>query len=118
MNETKALFLMLSLHALGSIMLAAPATSQQNLGGNLGQDRRQSENPSGQGEVGKPSAQTAQVGAGTTNGTTTGYSGPKEATASAPGQNEVPPLPRPELCEPYRNTPQAYQSCLRVVLRD
>ncbi len=69
-----------------------------------------------QGSVSK--AQTAQVGAGTTSGSTTGYSGPKDVTESAPGQIRVPPLPRPELCEPYRSTPAVYQTCLWVSLED
>lgn len=67
-------------------------------------------------EFGKPKAQVAQVGAGTTNGSTTGFSGPESNVQAAPGENSLPPLPSANMCEPYRDTP-AYEACLWVVLR-
>lgn len=71
----------------------------------------------GEGDVfGKPGAPVAQVGAGTTDGSTTGYSGPESHVQAAPGENSLTPLPSADTCEPYRDTP-AYQSCLWVVLR-
>lgn len=76
----------------------------------------QTSSSTAQGNVSK--AQTAQVGAGTTSGSTTGYSGPKDVTENVPGQIRLPPLPRPELCEPYRGTPAVYQTCLWVSLED
>lgn len=63
-------------------------------------------------------AQTAQVGAGTTNGSTTGYSGPMDVTENVPGTIKVPPPPQPELCEPYRRTPAVFQMCLWVSLKN
>lgn len=71
-----------------------------------------------QGEIGRPNVQTAQVGAGTTNGSTAGYSGPQDVTERNPGQVNVPPLPGPELCKPYQDTPAAYQACLWVSLKE
>ncbi len=71
-----------------------------------------------QGEIGRPNVQTAQVGAGTTNGSTTGYSGPQDVTENKQGQVNVPPLPNPELCAPYEDTPAAYQACLWVSLKE
>ena len=80
-----------------------PASSEQGQGG------------SGEsGQSGQPKAQVAHVGAGTTDGSTTGVSGPEE-TAPA-GEISLPPLPSEDLCKSYADTP-AYQSCLGVVLR-
>ncbi|MFC4174304.1 hypothetical protein ACFOYU_20020 [Microvirga sp. GCM10011540] len=93
----------------------ASAQDNSNRSGNRSDQRASGD---GQAEVGQPNAQTAYVGAGTTNGSTTGYSGPTKVTNSTPGQIEVPPLPSPKLCEPYRDTPAAYQSCLWVSLKD
>lgn len=67
-------------------------------------------------EFGRPKAPVAQVGAGTTSGSTTGYSGPKGEDDVASAKPSLPPLPSPALCEPYRDTP-AHQGCLSVVLR-
>lgn len=104
-----------SLGAL-AIMIAPPAFAQQNLGGNVVQDR-QGGTTGGQAREGSSGAQTAQVGAGTTSGTTTGSSGPKDTASGGGGQTELPPLPSAELCDAYKDTP-AYQSCLWVTLRD
>jgi hypothetical protein len=69
----------------------------------------------GQGGFGGPGAPVAHVGAGTTDASTTGYSGPSSVPAR-PVQTTLPPLPSAELCEPYKGGP-AFGSCLSVVLR-
>lgn len=93
-----------------SLLASGPSLAQGNQGAqNLSQSNR-----SGQSQQGGK-AQTAQVGAGTTNGTTTGYSGPKDSAEAKPGEVQVPPLPSPELCQFYQNSP-AYQACLLKVL--
>jgi hypothetical protein len=88
------------------------------------QEQRSSPTPREQGahggnseEAGQSEAPVAHVGAGTTDGSTTGYSGPEDNAQAQPGEVSVPPLPSADVCEPYRDTP-AYQSCLWVVLRD
>lgn len=96
--------------ALALLPTTAPAIAQQNLGGSLSQDRQGSSGQSTQTEI-------AQVGAGTTNGTTTGYSGPKDSTSDVRGENTLPPLPGPQLCDAYKDQP-FYQSCLWVTLRN
>jgi hypothetical protein len=107
---------------LGLVMtylIAAASLSQA-----MAQEQRSSPTSRGEGgsagegdEFGRPGAPVAQVGAGTTDGSTTGYSGPESNVQAAPGENSLPPLPSADVCEPYRDTP-AYQSCLWVVLRD
>jgi hypothetical protein len=102
--------------SLGTAVIM-PALAQDT--SNRSGDRSEQRGSIGQkGETGRPNVQTAQVGAGTTNGSTTGYSGPQDVTENKPGQVDVPPLPSPELCEPYQDTPAAYQACLRVSLKD
>jgi hypothetical protein len=61
-------------------------------------------------------AHTAHVGAGTTNGSTNGFSGPKKPTVGSPSEITLPPLPDKSMCDSYQNTP-AHSGCLRVVLR-
>lgn len=58
----------------------------------------------------------AQVGAGTTNGTTTGYSGPQSKASKKPGENATPPLPSDKLCKSYEGT-AIHEQCLDRVLR-
>ena len=55
--------------------------------------------------------QTAQVGAGTDNATTTGFSGPKKSS----GSKGMPPEPQASLCDRYDGAVK--QSCLKTVLR-
>ncbi|MBJ6127010.1 hypothetical protein [Microvirga splendida] len=100
-----------------STAAAMPALAQDssNRSGNRSNDNSSTAQQS---EVGKPKVQAAQVGAGTTNGSTTGTSGPKSNSGNAPGQIQVPPLPNPSLCDPYKDTPAAYQACLWVSLKD
>ncbi len=66
---------------------------------------------------GKSGAPMAYVGAGTTNESTTGVSGPETEAEAAPGENSLPPLPSADLCEPYKGEP-AYDACLWVVLKE
>lgn len=62
-------------------------------------------------------ASVVHVGAGTTNASTTGYSGPSQPSRPHPaGEIEVPALPSAELCDSFRNT-GSYDACLRVVTR-
>lgn len=68
----------------------------------------------GQGE-GSPQGQIASVGAGTSNGVTTGVSGPDQGGGIEPG--ELPPLPSAELCTDYVDQP-AYAYCLALVLAE
>ena len=99
-------------YALLILGLAAsgPAFAQGNLGAqNLSQTER-----SGQSREGGK-AQTAQVGAGTTNGATSGFSGSKDSAETKPGEVQLPPLPSPELCQSFQNT-LAHQDCLSKVL--
>lgn len=92
------------------VTASGPAFAQGNQGAqNLSQAER-----SGQSREGGK-AQTAQVGAGTTNGATAGFSGPKEPSGARPGEVQLPPLPSPDLCQSYQNTP-AHQDCLSKVL--
>ncbi len=60
--------------------------------------------------------QVAHVGAGTTETSTTGHSGPTQQSSGPPGEITVPPLPNASLCDSYKDTP-AHQGCLQVVLR-
>lgn len=80
-----------------ALLCAAPAAAQQN---------RTAAAPDG-GLEGPPS-QIAQVGAGVTNGSTTGYSGPDT------GGGGEPPPPSPELCEGYGETARTW--CLSVIM--
>ncbi|HEV7346218.1 MAG TPA: hypothetical protein VGN60_11370 [Devosia sp.] len=68
----------------------------------------------GQGEGG-PQGQIASVGAGTSNGVTTGVSGPDQGGGLEPG--ELPPLPSADLCTDYVDQP-AYAYCLALVLAE
>jgi hypothetical protein len=62
-------------------------------------------------------ASVVHVGAGTTNASTTGYSGPsKPSPPHPPGEIRVPPLPSAALCDGFRDT-GGYDTCLQVVTR-
>ena len=80
-------------------------TTAQSSSSNLTQERR--------GDAARGSASAAQVGAGTTSGSTTGSSGPK---APASTRISLPPPPSAQMCEVYKDTP-VYQNCLSVTLR-
>ena len=62
--------------------------------------------PGGQQLHGARHPEAAQIGAGTTDGTTTGISGPKK------GGSKKPPKPDASLCKDYEN--EVRQSCLSV----
>jgi hypothetical protein len=103
------------------LALATPDVSlaQGNQGGGTDQAGRSSgpNQQQGQGQQpGRSEAQSAPVGAGTTDGTTTGVSGPSDPATEIAGANELPPLPRPALCDAYADT-DAYPWCMAVVLR-
>jgi hypothetical protein len=80
-----------------AIAFASPALAQRGGG------------PGGQQLHGGHHPQTAQVGAGTTNGTTTGFSGPKKG-----GGSKKPAKPDASLCEDYQG--EVRQSCLSVAV--
>lgn len=101
---------------IAAVLLAVPFQSLLT-SSVMAQDQQPSSQQGQQGQggqSGQPKAQVAHVGAGTTDGSTTGVSGPEE-TAPA-GEISLPPLPSEDLCKSYADTP-AYQSCLGVVLR-
>lgn len=110
--------------------LAVPVPAQENSSsGTNAQGGEQGGDARGEGDdFGQPGAQVAPVGAGTVNGATTGESGPDQdsgggsAAANVGGGSEeggtgLPPLPSPDICEPYADTP-AHRFCLWVVLRE
>jgi hypothetical protein len=91
-------------------LLAATATAAQE----------QRSSPTSREEAaapGGPEAAMTHVGAGTTDGSTTGYSGPEGDGEASSGEVSLPPLPSADACEPYQDT-AAYDACLSVVLRD
>ena len=61
-------------------------------------------------------ANTAQAGANTTDGTTTGSSGPKPKQGGTPGNLTLPPLPSPEFCNAYAGPVQS--ACLATVTEE
>lgn len=65
-------------------------------------------------EHGWPTDYVAQVGAGTTNGTTTGYSGTKETPTDSP-EPSLPELPGAKLCEEWKDT-EAYPFCMEKLV--
>lgn len=97
---------------LVALAVASGALGQGNPTANTGVGRGTS--GSGQDAAGG-AAQTAQQGANTTDGTTTGVSGPDVPSAGPPGVIEPPGPPTPSLCDDWRGTP-AYETCLGKVL--
>ncbi|TCT01561.1 hypothetical protein [Aquabacter spiritensis] len=109
------LSLRLARFALGAwmcVLAAAPAWAQANVSDEVTQSRGASGSQAG----GDGVARLTHVGAGTNNGTTTGYSGPKSPPTVPPGQTRVPPLPQAALCDAYQGS-AAHQPCLQTVLR-
>ena len=106
-----AFWLVLSAGGLLAVPVAAqsrsPRTEQSRSQG--AQARSQAEQAASGGGVSKP--KKAQVGAGTTAGTTTGSS---QAMANN-GQEGEPPPPQPKLCDSYEGGVRA--QCLDTVLR-
>jgi hypothetical protein len=93
--------------------MASVASAQgADTGSGLAQTRRGSsdQDTAKQGRV-------AHVGAGTTNASTTGYSGQSGGPEKATREINVPPLPNTELCDAFRNA-SFHDACLRVVLRE
>jgi hypothetical protein len=93
------------------MQITTPELHAQSNSSDLTQERR-SEPDGATGK--KEKGFVTQVGAGTTSGSTTGNSGPKQQIL--PGKIEIPPLPSERLCEAYRNQP-AYQSCVAIISR-
>lgn len=93
---------------LALMIVGAPAWAQQN-------QTPGDTTAGGDGAVGASSkARTAQSGANTTDGTTTGSSGPEEPGGGPPGDLELPPLPSADLCSSYEGEVQA--DCLATTL--
>jgi hypothetical protein len=86
------------------VLATAPAAAQGNQGGD---DLPQS--GTARGDAGAPSAPAAHVGAGTVDGTTTGFSKPDD-----PGGGGGPPALTGKLCEAV--DPAAREDCLSKVL--
>jgi hypothetical protein len=102
MNATRAALVML-------VALASPALAQQNQTPGYTDDAGSQRESSPQDKV-----QHALAGANTTDGTTTGVSGPKSKSGGPPGNTALPDLPTQKLCD---SAPQeARQSCLSTVL--
>lgn len=110
-NISRLAFLALLSALVPTALLTGAAAQEEQRSSATNQDQGSDEAEPG------AQAAVAQVGAGTTDGSTTGYSGPQSNAGVVPGENSLPPLPSDDVCEPYRDTP-AYQSCLGVVLRD
>lgn len=106
---TRPVYRAVALLALAAASLPAAAAAQEQ--------RSSPTSRGGADAFGHPEAAVAQVGAGTTDGSTTGYSGPEGDGEASPGEVTIPPLPSADDCEPYHDTP-AYNACLWVVLRD
>ena len=97
---------LLVLAPIAAFVLSAPPALAQRGGGPGGQQQE-----SGSSGTNGKGGQIAQVGAGVTDGTTTGVSGPKHGS----GGSGEPPLPQASLCDSYSGDVQ--QACLDVVLR-
>lgn len=66
-------------------------------------------------QYGWPTDYEAQVGAGTTNGVTTGFSGPQEG-GGGEGEVSLPPLPSADLCANWQET-EAHSACMQKVVQ-
>jgi hypothetical protein len=105
--------------AMAALVLALPhaalaQSGQQNVTGST-----QSQAGGGSGgntnEHGWPTDYVAHVGAGTTNGATTGYSGPEDTQTGNP-EPSLPDLPSPGLCDPWEGT-EAFPFCMEKLVR-
>ncbi len=94
-----------------ALVLHAPAAAQGSIDASNLAERGGAVSGSG------GSTPAVHVGAGTTNGSTNGFSGPKKPTVGAPGEITLPPLPDKSMCRLYENTP-AHRGCLWIVLRE
>lgn len=92
---------------------AVAQSDQQNVTG--GTQPQADDQSGGQNEHGWPTDYTAQVGAGTTNGATTGSSGPED-TQAASSEPSLPDLPGPALCDDWKGT-EAHQFCMEKLVR-
>lgn len=105
--------------AMAALVVALPQAAlaqgaQQNVTGGT-QTQAGGNSGDGTNEYGWPTDYVAQVGAGTTNGTTTGYSGTKDTPTDSP-EPSLPELPGPQLCEGWKET-EIYPFCMEKVVR-
>jgi hypothetical protein len=110
--------------AIAALVLALPPLStpesaiaqgaQQNVTGGT-QPQAGAEGGGGENQHGWPTDFVTQVGAGTTNSTTTGYSG-VEATPSESPEPSLPDLPSAELCDTWEGT-EAHPFCMEKLVR-
>ncbi|MFC7397522.1 hypothetical protein ACFQU1_09995 [Chelatococcus sp. GCM10030263] len=105
---------------LGTSLLGGDVRAQGNVTEGLPQSRGgEGGQTGGRPEAGSSAEQqgrAVQIGAGTTNATTTGYSGPAGGGTAASAQNELPDTPKAGLCDAFRNS-DAYRPCLQTVLK-
>lgn len=104
---------------MAAFMLALPHAAlaqgaQQNVTGGT-QPQAGAEGGGGENEHGWPTDFVTQVGAGTTNSTTTGYSGTDAAPAESP-EPSLPDLPSAELCDEWEGT-EAHAFCMDKLVR-
>lgn len=104
--------------AMAALVLALPHAAlaqgaQQNVTGGT-QPQAGGGSGDNTNEHGWPTDYVAQVGAGTTNGTTTGYSGPKETPTDNP-EPSLPELPSPKLCEQWKGS-EIHQFCMEKLV--
>ena len=104
--------------AMAALVLALPQAGlaqgqQQNVTGGT---QQQGGGGSGEGtnEHGWPTDYVAQVGAGTTNGATTGNSGPEDTPTDSP-EPSLPELPGAQLCDDWQGS-EAYQFCMEKLV--
>ena len=100
---------LLAVALLAFMAIGSPAFAQQN--------QTPGDTTAGGGAVDgaeTSNALTAQSGANTTDGTTTGSSGPKDPGGGPPGDLSLPPLPSTDLCGSYLGHVQA--ACLATTL--
>lgn len=102
--------------AVACLILTAPGaglaqSGQQNVTG--GAQQQAGDGSSGENQYGWPASYVAQVGAGTTSGTTTGYSGTKDQPADT--EPSLPELPGPALCDDWKGT-EAHDFCMEKLV--
>ena len=92
--------------AQGSQQNVTGGTQQQGGGGSGG----------GRNEHGWPTDYVAQVGAGTTNGVTTGSSGPEDTATGSP-EPSLPELPSAKLCEQWKGS-EIHAFCMEKLVSE
>ena len=105
--------------AMAALVMALPHAAlaqgaQQNVTGGT-QTQAGGGSGGGSNKYGWPTDYVAQVGAGTTNGTTTGYSGTKDTPTDNP-EPSLPELPSAQLCEQWEGG-EIYPFCMEKLVR-